>query len=91
MGVCVKPAVEKAVACCLSPVHGITDIQKPFRTRLEELFHQGNHNLIHMAVGFCMYIGIKALLIDSMFVEKRVFDEGDVIGSTLLGDKEKRS
>jgi hypothetical protein len=52
MGVCVIPAVEKAVACCLPPVHGIADIQKPFRTRLEKIFHQGNHDFIYMAVGF---------------------------------------
>jgi hypothetical protein len=44
-----------------------------------------------MAVGFCVYIGIKAILIDAVFVEKRIFDEGDVIGTLLLSDKEKRS
>ena len=42
-----------------------------------------------MAVGFCVYIGIKAILIDTMFIEKRGFDEGGVIGSPLLGDKKK--
>ena len=44
-----------------------------------------------MAIGFCMYVGIKAILIDTMFVEKRVFDEGDMIAAPLLGNKEKRS
>jgi hypothetical protein len=42
-----------------------------------------------MAVGFRVDIGIKALLIDTVFVEKGVFDKGDVIGRLFSVTKKK--